>query len=70
LKASAIGRCVRLATVAAGVVAIVGMAATPATAQDISINLGPGGGNSGLTERVIQLIAFLTVLSQAPSILI
>jgi flagellar biosynthesis protein FliP len=51
-------------------VAIVGMAAAPATAQDISINLGPGGGNSGLTERVIQLIAFLTVLSLAPSILI
>jgi flagellar biosynthesis protein FliP len=69
LKPSAIGRCVRLATVAAGVVVIVGVAA-PAAAQDISINLGPGGGNSGLTERVIQLIAFLTVLSLAPSILI
>jgi flagellar biosynthetic protein FliP len=70
LKSSAIGRCVRLTTVAAGVVVIVGMVAAPATAQDISINLGPGGGNSGLTERVIQLIAFLTVLSLAPSILI
>jgi flagellar biosynthesis protein FliP len=36
-------------------------------AQDISINFGQGG---GLTERVIQLIAFITVLSLAPSILV
>ena len=39
-----------------------------AFAQDISINLGPG--NGGVTERAIQLIALLTVLSIAPSILI
>jgi len=38
-----------------------------AAAQDISINFGQG---SGLTERVIQLIALLTVLSLAPSILV
>ena len=44
------------------------MAVSPAVAQDISINLGQGGG--GLTERVVQLIAFITVLSLAPSILI
>src|SRR5213079_304895 len=42
--------------------------ADPAIAQDISINLGQGGG--GVTERAIQLIALLTVLSIAPSILI
>ena len=41
--------------------------AHPAAAQDISINFGQG---AGLTERVIQLIALLTVLSVAPSILI
>ncbi len=41
----------------------------PAVAQDISINLG-GAGNGGVTERAIQLIALLTVLSIAPSILI
>jgi flagellar biosynthetic protein FliP len=41
----------------------------PAAAQDISINLG-GAGNGGVTERAIQLIALLTVLSIAPSILI
>ena len=40
----------------------------PALAQDISINLGQG--NGGVTERAIQLIALLTVLSIAPSILI
>jgi len=45
-----------------------GLAPSSASAQDISINLGQGGG--GLTERVIQLIAFLTVLSLAPSILV
>jgi flagellar biosynthesis protein FliP len=62
------GRRVRLATVAAGVGAalITGLAA-PAAAQDISINFGQG---AGLTERVIQLIALLTVLSLAPSILV
>jgi flagellar biosynthetic protein FliP len=42
--------------------------AASAYAQDVSINLG-GGGN-GVTERAIQLIALLTVLSIAPSILI
>jgi flagellar biosynthetic protein FliP len=59
------GRRVRLATVVAGV-ALVGLVA-PAAAQDISINFGQGG---GLTERVLQLIALLTVLSLAPSILV
>jgi flagellar biosynthetic protein FliP len=67
LTASRIGRCVRLATVAAGVGTALATAASPAVAQDISINFGQGG---GLTERVIQLIAFITVLSVAPSILI
>lgn len=45
-----------------------GSLAHPALAQDISINLG--GGNGGVTERAIQLIALLTVLSIAPSILV
>ena len=67
MKPSAIGGRVRLAMVAAGVATILGAAALPAAAQDISINLGQGG---GLTERVIQLIAFITVLSLAPSILV
>jgi flagellar biosynthetic protein FliP len=41
--------------------------ATPAAAQDISVTFGQG---QGLTERVLQLIALLTVLSLAPSILV
>ena len=51
---------------AAGVALILALA-TPAAAQDISINFGQG---NGLTERVIQLIALMTVLSLAPSILV
>jgi len=70
LTSSAIGRCVRLATGAAVVAIILG--ALPAAAQEISINLGQGAGagGGGLTERVIQLVAFITVLSLAPSILV
>lgn len=41
--------------------------APPAAAQDISITFGEG---AGLTERVLQLIALITVLSLAPSILV
>ena len=48
--------------------ALAGFLIDPASAQDISINLGQG--NGGVTERAIQLIALLTVLSIAPSILI
>jgi flagellar biosynthesis protein FliP len=60
-------RRVRLTTVAGPVAMILAMAVSPAAAQDISINLGQGG---GLTERVLQLVALLTVLSLAPSILV
>lgn len=42
------------------------LSAAPAAAQDVSINFGQGG----VTERAIQLIALLTVLSLAPSILV
>jgi len=38
-----------------------------AAAQAVNINLGSG---AGLTDRVIQLAALLTVLSLAPSIVI
>ncbi len=43
------------------------LAAAPAGAQDISVNFGQG---TGLTERVIQMVALVTVLSLAPSILV
>jgi flagellar biosynthetic protein FliP len=49
------------------IVATLILLATPAGAQDISINLGQGG---GVTERAIQLIALLTILSIAPSIVV
>jgi flagellar biosynthesis protein FliP len=59
-----------LITGAASVAALL-FSATPLAAQDISINFGQGGAaGGGLNERVIQLIALLTVLSLAPSILI
>ena len=54
-----------------GIAAMVGVGAFAlidhAGAQDISITLGQG---TGLTERAVQLIALITVLSLAPSILI
>ena len=43
------------------------LAASAVFAQDISVTFGQG---TGLTERVLQLIALLTVLSLAPSILV
>jgi flagellar biosynthetic protein FliP len=66
VKLAPSSRRVRLATLVAGV-AIVSVLAEPAGAQDVSINFGQG---TGLTERVIQMIALLTVLSLAPSILV
>jgi flagellar biosynthesis protein FliP len=49
------------------IVLTAGFLAQPALAQDISINLGQGG---GVTERAVQLIALLTILSIAPSIVV
>jgi flagellar biosynthetic protein FliP len=64
------GRRVRQVAIAAGVLGVFALT-QPALAQDISVNFGNLGQNStGLTERVLQLIALLTVLSLAPSILI
>jgi flagellar biosynthesis protein FliP len=67
-------RRVRLVTVVVGVAVLITtvcvtalVTAIPAVAQDISINFGQG---AGLTERVLQLVALLTVLSLAPSILV
>jgi flagellar biosynthesis protein FliP len=71
VTAAAADRCVRLVTVAVGLAVLIAtialIASAPAAAQDISINFGQG---TGLTERVLQLIALLTVLSLAPSILV
>jgi flagellar biosynthetic protein FliP len=51
-------------------VALVLLFVAPAVAQDVSINFGQGANGGRLTERVIQIIALLTVLSLAPSILV
>jgi flagellar biosynthesis protein FliP len=67
VRVSLIAACVRLTTAAAIALPVVISLSAPAQAQDISINFGQG---AGLTERVIQLIALLTVLSLAPSILV
>lgn len=56
-SALAIGACVVVTT----------LLAMPAAAQTLSLDLGQGG---GVSERALQLIAVLTVLSLAPSILI
>lgn len=42
-------------------------AAEPALAQTMSLDMGEGGGSA--TSRILQMIALLTVLSLAPSIL-
>lgn len=43
------------------------LVSTPAAAQDITIGLGDG---TTLTERAVQLVGLITVLSLAPSILV
>ena len=56
--------------VIAGAVAVAGIllfTASPGLAQDISINFGD---EATLTERAIQIIALITVLSVAPSVLV
>ncbi len=63
------GRRVLLTAVAASLAALL-VSATPLAAQDISISLGQGTASGGLNERIIQLVALLTVLSLAPSILV
>ena len=67
MRARSIAACVRLTTAAAIALPVVTLLSVCAHAQDISINFGQG---AGLTERVVQLIALLTVLSLAPSILV
>jgi flagellar biosynthetic protein FliP len=54
---------------AAGLVALCGMAlaAVPAQAQALTVDLGTGG---TMTGRIVQLVALITVLSIAPAILV
>ena len=55
------------ATLSATITAVA-ILAFPAAAQTMSLDMGEGGGSS--TARIIQLLAVLTVLSLAPSLLI
>ncbi|RMF04790.1 MAG: flagellar biosynthetic protein FliP [Alphaproteobacteria bacterium] len=66
--ANASGRTKRLLAAggAAATLAVL-LAASPAAAQNVTIGFGEG---AGVTERAIQLIALITILSLAPSILI
>ncbi len=52
---------------AVGVTGLILLATAPAGAQSVNVDFGQ---NSDLTERVLQMIAMLTVLSLAPSILV
>ncbi|WP_449256227.1 flagellar type III secretion system pore protein FliP [Bosea sp. (in: a-proteobacteria)] len=51
----------------AGAALLLGLLATPALPQTLSLDLGQGG---GVAERALQLVAVITVLSLAPSILV
>ena len=59
--------CATTAAVSAGLIALVIWISGPAAAQVISLDFGAGG---EATSRIIQIIALVTVLSLAPSILI
>ncbi|GJE57954.1 Flagellar biosynthetic protein FliP [Methylobacterium trifolii] len=50
---------------AAGILLMM-LAAGPATAQSVTVDLGAGG----VTERALQLVALITVLALAPSVLV
>ena len=62
----------RLLPIVAAFAVVLGLAvwAHPAWAQNITIDLGNEGENGTMTGRVVQLMAMLTILSLAPSILI
>jgi flagellar biosynthesis protein FliP len=60
-------RCKAVLPVGLAALGVFSAFVTGAFAQDFSINLGQAG---GLSERALQMVALLTVLSLAPSILI
>ncbi len=56
------------AAACAGLTAVLFWVSAPAVAQTLSLDLGEGGTEA--TSRIIQIIALVTVLSLAPSILV
>ncbi|MCP4933411.1 MAG: flagellar type III secretion system pore protein FliP [bacterium] len=63
------GIIARLFSLSALVLGLLVVFNDPGHAQNITIGFGEGGDN-GVTERAIQMIALITILSLAPSILI
>lgn len=57
----------RAARLLAGSLLFALVAVVPAAAQDVSINFG---GATGVSERALQLVALITLLSLAPSIVV
>jgi len=56
------------AAATAGLVALLMWTSDPVAAQSLSLDLGDGGGEA--TARIVQIIALITVLTLAPSILV
>ncbi|MCH8962113.1 MAG: hypothetical protein IH820_12515, partial [Bacteroidetes bacterium] len=64
---TALKTCAVWAVVSAGLAAVLVWVSTPAVAQTLSLDFGQGG---DATARIIQIIALITILSLAPSILV
>ena len=64
---AALKTCAVWAIVSAGLAAVLVWVSTPAVAQTLSLDFGQGG---DATARIIQIIALITILSLAPSILV
>ena len=64
---TALKTCAVWAVVSAGLAAVLVWVSTPAVAQTLSLDFGQGGDT---TARIIQIIALITILSLAPSILV
>ncbi len=60
----------RIAPLAVAAVAAAALLPDPASAQSLNLNLGDGTDAGALTGRIIQLVALITILSLAPSILV
>jgi len=63
-----IRRILVLGAAVSATIAALAILAYPAAAQTLSLDMGEGGGSS--TARIIQLLAVITVLSLAPSLLV
>ncbi len=60
----------RLTRVLAPAVILLSCGVGPASAQSLTLDLGPGAGGGSTTNLIVQLVALITVLSLAPSLLV